>query len=61
MKIEIGEEDLGLHTEGILERLYLEDRLGLKHEGDTAKCEVVYKGSYVDIKISKREEKVIKC
>ena len=55
MKIEFEEEDIELCTEGVLERLYLE-RLGLKHEGDIAKCVVLFEGSYIAIQIRKVED-----
>jgi len=40
MKIEFKDDGIKLIIEDILELLYLE-RLGLKHEGDVAKCVVV--------------------
>ena len=52
MKIEFEEKDIELRTEGLLEQLYLE-RLGLKHEGDIAKCVVSYEGSYIALEIRK--------
>ena len=57
MKIEFEDEAIVLVTEDILERLYLE-RLGLIHEGDVAKCVVVYEGSYIALKIAKAESEV---
>lgn len=57
MKIEFEERGIELCTEGILEQLYLE-RLGLKYEGDVAKCVVVYQGSYIALKIVKAESEV---
>jgi len=57
MKIKFEDTGIELVTEGILERLYLE-RLGLEHEGDVAKCIVIYEGSYMALKIVKAESEV---
>ena len=54
MKIEFEEDEIALITEDILESLYLE-RLGLAKEGDTCKCSVTYKGSYVALTLVKEE------
>ena len=57
MKIEFEDTGIELSTEDILERLYLE-RLGLKHEGDVAKCVVFFDGSYIVLKIENAESEV---
>ena len=54
MKIEFEHGGIELVTEEVLEQLYLE-RLELEHEGDVAKCVVVYEGSYIALKIVKAE------
>lgn len=59
MKIDYEEEALELCTEDVLERFYLE-RLGLKNEGDVAKCVVVFTDSYVAIHIVKAEKGSLK-
>jgi len=59
MEIRFKEGFLELNTQESLERFYLE-RLGLKNEGDVAKCVVVYTGSYVAIHIEKAEKGSLK-
>lgn len=54
MEIEFQEDGIELLTEGILESLYV-DRLGLKKVGDTCKCLVTFKGSYLALKVMKEE------
>ena len=60
MKIEFEDNGIELVTEELLEQLYPE-RLGLKQEGDVAKCITVHsEGAYIALKIIKAEEVNVK-